>query len=282
MISPGSLPITHSHMNKFLVVTVFLCRYHSTGSLCSPHLSSENGRCSGDTAIYMYQFETGVICGVDEAGRGPVLGPLVVAAVMVDDDKELRRLKVKDSKQLTRQKREELAPLIRKIARVEVAVVTADEIDSFRDDASLNVLEAHLFASLIERLRPDEAYIDSADVVPRRFSLMIKRQITCSPIMVCEHNADVTYPVVSAASIIAKTVRDKLVLEIQKEFSRPIGSGYAHDKVTVGFLHDWIKEHGSFPPHTRKSWRTAKEIYAMTRLTKLTEWVDEDDCQTED
>ncbi len=210
------------------------------------------------------------------------MGPLVVAAVMVADDQGLRQLKVKDSKQLTRSKREELAPRIREAARVELAVISAEEIDAFRDEVSLNVLEARLFASLIDKMQPQEAYIDSADVVPNRFRLMIQRQISCRPTLVCEHKADVTYPVVSAASIIAKTVRDGLISEIQKEFSQPIGSGYAHDRVTIGFLHDWIKQNGQFPPHTRRSWRTAKEIYAMTRLTKLTDWVDEDDSQTED
>ncbi len=215
-----------------------------------------------------------MICGVDEAGRGPVIGPLVAAAVMVEDDSCLRRLKVKDSKLLSRVRRDELAQEIRKEAQIEVAVVSAEDIDTIRDDISLNLLECRLFASLIDRLKPQEAFIDSVDVWPERFSRMIQKEMSCRPVIVCEHKADVNYPVVSAASIIAKTVRDDLISEIQKEFSQPIGSGYSHDKVTVEFLYNWIKKEGSFPPHTRKSWRTAKEIYSMTKLTRLEDWVD--------
>lgn len=215
-----------------------------------------------------------MICGVDEAGRGPVMGPLVIAAVMVDTDAGLKELKVKDSKLLTRQKREALAPRIREVARVEVKVLSAEHIDKFRTDDSLNMLEAMAFAELIEIMSPDLAIVDAADVVEERFGKIIMDNMRCRPEMVCKHKADVNYPVVSAASIIAKTVRDGIMDDIGKELGQPVGSGYPNDETTRSFLEKWIRENKDFPPHTRRSWRTAKEIYSLSSVTRLTDWTD--------
>src|SRR5690606_20162064 len=95
---------------------------------------------------------------------------------------------------------------IRKIATVEVSLVTAAQIDDFMKDDTLNALEVEHFALLIERLRPDRAFVDAADVVEERFGRNIAGRITCRPEMVCSHHADVKYPVVSAASIVAKVL----------------------------------------------------------------------------
>ncbi len=224
--------------------------------------------------IYGEKFGLGMFCGVDEAGRGPVMGPLVVAAVMVQSDRALKKLKVKDSKLLTRQKREELAPQIMALGRVEVIIVPADDIDRFMAKDSLNMLEVYHFATLIEMLRPDRAYIDAADVVESRFAQNIQDRLTCRPELVCQHKADVKYPVVSAASIIAKVVRDRSMDAIQEQFGQDIGSGYAHDEVTLDFMRRWLKEKGELPPHTRHSWKTAKTLYSLSKVPKLTNWTD--------
>jgi ribonuclease HII len=229
---------------------------------------------SYDMTKYSQKIGRVMICGVDEAGRGPVLGPLAIAAVMVESDRALRKLKVKDSKLLTRQKREELAPKIMEIAKVEVILISAEEIDRFMDGDSLNMLEAEGFAQLIERLRPDKAYVDAADVVAERFSHHIQRRLTCRPEMVCDHKADVKYPIVSAASIIAKVARDHAMDEISEQLGCNVGSGYAHDEVTLEFIRNWLKEHGNLPPHTRRSWKTAKDLYSLSKVTKLTDWTD--------
>jgi ribonuclease HII len=215
-----------------------------------------------------------VICGVDEAGRGPVMGPMVVAAVMVDNDRALKGLKVKDSKLLTRQRREELDLKIREIATVEVSIVSAAEIDAFMSNDTLNALEVERFAYLIDRLRPDRAFVDAADVVEERFGRNILERMTCRPEMVCSHRADVKYPVVSAASIVAKVMRDRTMDQIQVTLGRPIGSGYSHDEVTIGFIREWLGEHGTLPPHVRSSWKTAKDLYSLSRVTKLEHWMD--------
>jgi ribonuclease HII len=216
-----------------------------------------------------------VICGVDESGRGPVMGPMVVAAVMVEADRDLRELKVKDSKLLTRQKREELEPRIREVATVEVEVISAGEIDAFMRTSTLNQLEVERFAALIERLRPDRVFIDAADVVEERFGKNIMERTTCRPEMICQHHADINYPVVSAASIVAKVLRDRAMDEIQASIGRPIGSGYAHDQVTIEFIASWLHETGALPPHVRGSWKTAKDLYSLSKVTKLSRWTDE-------
>src|SRR2546427_8751750 len=105
-----------------------------------------------------------MICGIDEAGRGPVIGPLVVAGVLVAPDVPLRQLNVRDSKKLSPERREGLAPEIRKGCRAEILVIPATEIDAKRAEMSLNDFEAKLFATILDRLRPEGADVDSADV----------------------------------------------------------------------------------------------------------------------
>jgi len=213
-----------------------------------------------------------MICGVDEAGRGPVIGPLVVAAVSVEDDSSLRRLKVRDSKQLTPFRREELAIEIRRLARVEVEVIEASNLDDMMTRDNLNEIEVKAFAALISRTRADTVYADACDVDPVRFSRNILGFLGYSPKMHCEHKADERYPVVSAASIIAKTVRDRRIREIEAELGQAIGSGYAHDEVSVAFLENWIKEKGDVPPHTRRTWETARRKLSASKNSKLTDW----------
>jgi ribonuclease HII len=213
-----------------------------------------------------------MICGVDEAGRGPVLGPMVVAAVAIEDDAPLRRMEVRDSKKLTPSRREELAAKIETSCQVEYRVVSHEEIDARGTKTSLNELEANVFASLIDRLRADLVYVDACDVNEKHFSQMVMGKLSYRPRMVCEHKADDHYPIVSAASIIAKTNRDRIVSEMQAEIGQEIGSGYASDPKTIAFLQKWIKENGDLPPYTRRSWATAKEAMSSSKNAKLTDW----------
>lgn len=210
-----------------------------------------------------------MFCGIDEAGRGPVLGPLVVCGVAVHDDGPLKEMGVKDSKKLSPKRREELAPLILAAARVEIVEISAEEIDAVRAVITLNELEARVFATIIERLEPEHAYLDAADANEREFGRMVQAQLTRKVTITSEHKADDTYPVVSAASIIAKVNRDRRVREIEKEIGRPIGSGYASDPKTIGFLNDWMTENKILPPHCRKSWDTSQNIMNLKSLRRL-------------
>ena len=213
-----------------------------------------------------------MICGVDEAGRGPVLGPMVVAAVAIEDDAPLRKMQVRDSKKLTPARREELTAKINETSKVAFQVVSHDEIDARGTKMSLNELEAVVFASLIDRLGADIVYVDACDVNEEHFRQMVGGRLNYRPRIICEHKADDTYPIVSAASIIAKTNRDRIVSEIQAEIGQDIGSGYASDPTTIQFLQKWIKEKGDLPPYTRRSWATAKEALSSSKNAKLTDW----------
>lgn len=210
-----------------------------------------------------------MICGVDEAGRGPIMGPLVVCAIAVESDDQLRKLGVRDSKKLTPAKRESLAPKIRKVARVELVEVQAEEIDALRSRMTMNALEAVVFAQLIDRISPETAYVDAADVSEEGFARMIRSSLKCRPSICSEHKADDTYPVVSAASIMAKVTRDSRVREIEKEIGQPIGSGYMTDQVTTDFIKHYVAEHKCHPPHTRRSWEPAKNIMMLNSLRRL-------------
>jgi ribonuclease HII len=213
-----------------------------------------------------------VIVGVDEAGRGPVLGPLVVAGVAVESDAPLRAMNVRDSKKLSPERREALAPEIERIAKYELVVATAERIDLMRAEMSLNDFEAKLFAEIIQKLGPETAYVDAADVDEIEFKRSVLRGLSIPVEIVSQHNADELFPVVSAASILAKVRRDREMRTIEREFGVPVGSGYSHDVQTIAFLETWIRDRGSLPPHTRLSWDTARRLLAESHNRKLDEF----------
>jgi len=210
-----------------------------------------------------------MICGVDEAGRGPVIGPLVVCGVACDSDVPLRQLNVRDSKKLTAERREALCPEIQKLCRFEVLEVPAEDIDAMRKEMTLNDYEARLFATVIEKLHPEVAYVDSADVDEHEFKKAILRSLPFDVDLVSKHRADDLFPVVSAASIIAKVHRDAAIRKIEAELGQKVGSGYSHDAETIGFLERWIREKGSLPPHTRASWDTARRLLSAANTHKI-------------
>ncbi|MEW5937776.1 MAG: ribonuclease HII [Candidatus Thermoplasmatota archaeon] len=211
-----------------------------------------------------------MICGIDEAGRGPVLGPLVVAAVAVASDDALREIGVRDSKRLSRKRREALSVEIRKMAKIEVISISAARIDALRAEMTMNEIEVRAFASLLDRMQPEEAYLDSADVRAEEFGRQVRSLLSYAPLrLISEHSADVKYPVVSAASIIAKTERDAAMVRIGDEIGEEVGSGYPNDPVTRGFLARYLKQHGRLPPHTRRSWETSKVLEAGQKVLRI-------------
>jgi ribonuclease HII len=213
-----------------------------------------------------------MICGVDEAGRGPVIGPMVIAGVALKSESRLNGLNVRDSKKCTPKRREQLALEINKIAKQEVIIVSASDIDTLREGLTMNQIETKVFASVIEKLRPDIAYVDSADVNEERFGTDIKNELDFKLEIISKHRADENYPIVSAASIIAKTTRDAEIRNIKKEIGEEIGSGYPSDTVTIRFLERWIGKHGSPPPHTRLSWSTTQRIMSRMKTKKIEDY----------
>lgn len=198
--------------------------------------------------------------GVDEAGRGPVLGPLVVAAVLTDSDAPLRELGVKDSKLLSPAKREAMAPRIRELCvRVETVVIPPEELNRRMPRENLNKIEVKAFAELLRRLQPKEAYLDACDVNADRFGREVGARTGFPCTIVSEHEADARHPVVAAASIIAKVERDAHIHALADRYG-PCGSGYSHDAVTRQFLADWVERWGKLPPFARHQWETAKRL----------------------
>lgn len=201
-----------------------------------------------------------------------MIGPLVVAAVAIDDDAVLRRMGVRDSKRMTPSQREALYPQILKTCEVEVLSLSAQEIDAGRLRTSLNKLEAEAFAKVLERFKESSLFIDCADVNERSFAETISLLLGPSGGMVCEHRADDTYPVVSAASIVAKVVRDRAISELEVEYGEVLGSGYPSDPRTIDFLERWINDKGNPPPFARCSWETTRRIMGRAKNSRLTDW----------
>ncbi len=205
-----------------------------------------------------------LVAGVDEAGRGCVIGPLVVAGVMLKADNlpSLIELGVKDSKLLTAKKREALYPeIIRLSEKFQTIKVLPYQIDRVVGSArilhKLNRLEAQTMAQVIEVLKPDEVYVDAADTVEHRFGNHIKECLKIKTKIISKHKADQIFPVVSAASIIAKVERDREIASLRVEYGN-FGSGYLTDGKTMDFLRQLLEKNEDYPSFVRKSWKPAK------------------------
>ena len=201
------------------------------------------------------------ILGIDEAGRGSVLGPMVIAGVIVPEkmEKVLDRMGVKDSKRLTPNRRTILSRKLKKMFEYDMILFTAREIDEMRADGiNLNEIEKNAMEELILRLKPEKAIVDAVDVKAERFQENLRKDTGYD--VISEHKADDTYIQVSAASIIAKAERDAQIAEINKEFikSGGIGSGYPSDPTTKKFLTNYTYD--EMPDFVRRSWNTVAKM----------------------
>jgi len=204
--------------------------------------------------------------GVDDAGRGSIIGPLVIAGVLHPEDRmdELRELGVRDSKKLTPARRRKIAELVKAgVSAYHIVEIPPYQVDErvscgvkFR---KLNFLEAEAMAKIIAKLKPHVAYVDSCDVKAERFACQIADLIPFKVKIVSEHGADAKYPIVAAASILAKVRRDQAIEKLKDRFG-DFGSGYPADPKTRRFLEEWIKTHSEYPDFVRKTWKTLKHI----------------------
>ena len=211
-----------------------------------------------------------LICGIDEAGRGPVIGPMIMSGVLVDS-KDLPKLKsmgVKDSKLLTREQREELFDKILKIVKkYKIIIVEPKEIDEAleSDDLNLNWLEAHKSAEIIDKLKPDKAILDCPSTNTKAYESYVRNILNKDTELIVEHKADVKYIESAAASILAKVTRDKEMDKIQKKYGN-CGPGYPSNAVTQKFLEEnWEK----YPEIFRKSWSSYKKHSMAKNQKKL-------------
>lgn len=199
-----------------------------------------------------------IVCGVDDAGRGSVLGPLVIAGVSAERSKikHLSEIGVKDSKQLSPANRERLYKKI--IAIVDdyyVAKIPPKLIDKSVRKNHLNHLEAKYMAKVISKLHPDSSYVDSCDVNPARFGKEISNLAKSGKIY-SRHHADSRFVIVSAASIVAKVTRDRAIELLRKDHN--LGSGYPSDPKTMNFIKKWIADNKKPPQFVRSSWKPVK------------------------
>ena len=208
-----------------------------------------------------------MICGVDEAGKGPVVGPLVVAAVAVNNAKDIANLGIKDSKQLTKSKRKELANLIKEKFNFAVEVIEPRIVDEYRRRNKLNELNREAFERLISKLDPNVAYEDAADVNENRFGSQIKASLTNKKDtdVISMHKADAKIEVVAAASIIAKETRENEIEKLKDKIG-DFGSGYPSDERTIKFLKSFYADNGKWPTGTRESWKTLERIRPVKTL----------------
>ena len=205
------------------------------------------------------------ILGIDEAGRGPVIGPLVLCGVCVEEKKlkNLDRLGIKDSKKLSPKRRTILDRKIRKICDYHIITISASDIDNLRSkNVNLNEIEKIAITKIISYFKPNLAIVDSVDVKPERFRREIKEIVNEGIEIISEHGADDKYTIVGAASIIAKVERDGEIEKIKKKYKVDIGSGYPSDPKTKSFIKKYKFE--NLPDFVRKSWNTSKKLKDKT------------------
>ena len=171
-------------------------------------------------------------CGIDEAGRGPLIGPMVMA-VLCGDNNELKHLGVADSKKLSPERREFLYTQLAGFKQ-NFIIIGPREIDTYVKDKKLNIMEEIYAKKLILSLHENSrVYVDSFDVNEGRLEAKLRE--STGKEVICRHHADVIYPQVSAASIIAKVVRDREIEKLHGKFG-DFGSGYPSDPRTVHFV----------------------------------------------
>jgi ribonuclease HII len=215
-----------------------------------------------------------MICGLDEAGRGPCFGPLVVAGVTFQTDEKLIEYNIRDSKKITPQRRSFLADKIRDLAEeYRYIIIHAEDIDDMRRVMTLNEIEVNAFSKIVEKLHVETCYVDAADVNETRFGHDIMLKLSYTPKIISKHKADEIYPIVGAASILAKTIRDqeveKIAKKLREELDMDLGSGYPADPITKNFLTAYIQKYGTLPPHVRKSWKTCEKLIQQFKTRTL-------------
>jgi len=211
------------------------------------------------------------VLGIDEAGRGPVIGPLIIAGVMIEDGKEAMLGKVKDSKLLKHKQRIILSKNIKKVSAFEIIQVDPEEIDKalLSDSLNLNWLEAHKQAEIINKLKPDVAIIDCPSPNTYKYTQYLRELLDNKKIkLIVEHKADVNYPVCSAASILAKDRREKEMRKIRKKYGNT-GPGYSSNPITRRFIEKNWEKH---PEIFRKTWATWKNHQKMKHQKKIMDY----------
>ncbi len=208
--------------------------------------------------------------GIDEAGRGSVLGPLVVGGFLVgeEDLPRLAGLGAKDSKLLRPRVRREVYRRLATVGRRFSTAAAPEEIDRAVRHHELNLLEARLFGRLVRRARPGRVVVDACDPVAARFGRRVADAAGGIAPVVARHHADRDEPVVAAASVVAKVRRDHAVAVLARRLRRDLGSGYPSDPRTVAVVREALAGPDR-PAWIRLSWATAERLKPPARVVPL-------------
>lgn len=217
-----------------------------------------------------------IIAGVEEAGRGPVIGPMVMCICTIDerDEFSLKSLGVKDSKLLTPEQREKLFLVIKSMTKSKMIILQPQDIDAAVMDPKINLnrLEALTSAKLIKSMKPSRVILDCPSTNTKAYKEFVQKQLpedlAKEITIIAEHKADVQYPIVSAASILAKVTRDKEIEKIKQKYRVEFGSGYPSDPRTIEF----VRENWHLYPFFRKSWSTWQSVAQKKSQRKLGEF----------
>lgn len=214
----------------------------------------------------------GYLLGIDEAGKGPVIGPLVICGCLIEEEKgeELKKIGVKDSKLLFPKKREKLSVKIKEACSEFLAVeITPRQLNAEMDILNLNQIELARVAKIVNHFseKKPKIFIDSFEANTEKFTEKLKSLLKDKDLEItCENRADRKFPVVSAASIIAKVTRDGKIKELHKTYG-DFGSGYPADPKTIAFLNKLDEKH--FPEIVRTKWSTAQRIIEGRKQKRL-------------
>jgi len=222
-----------------------------------------------------------LILGIDDSGRGPIIGPMVLAGCLIKEEmnQEFKAQGVKDSKKLTTRRRRFLAKYIKeKALAYHIVQVTPVEIETrLKAGVNLNKLEAIKAAEIINVLNkgtePIKVILDCPSPNKEAWKSYLMKFVSKKENLefIVEHKADVNYPSVSAASILAKTTRDSEIEKIKKQVGVDFGSGYPSDPITCKFLKEYSEKHkndGIF----RKTWQTWKDLCSKKEQKNLGEF----------
>lgn len=233
--------------------------------------------------------------------RGALVGPLVVCGITAEKKvvAELKKIGVRDSKLLFPKRREELYGKIKDIVQSKSGVssivpifIQPCKIDESVNQSkrrngndngnngerdNLNILEAKTMAEIINMIGGNEVYLDALTSRPERFKRAVAGYLDDERSMnvkiIAENDADKKYPIVSAASIIAKVERDRVIEEIKKEAGFDFGVGYPHDKRTIEFVEMLIKTQKRLPSYVRKSWITTQMLQEKNWQRKIKDFI---------
>ncbi|PSP95720.1 ribonuclease HII [Halobacteriales archaeon QS_4_62_28] len=204
--------------------------------------------------------------GIDEAGKGPVLGSMFAAAVRCDP--AVLPAAVGDSKGIPEERRERLAEQIWSVATVGVAEIPPARIDDPETDMNTLTVIAH--AEALEAVATDglAGVADAGDTNAVRFEQRVRDRIDADIDLTAKHQADEDEPLVGAASIVAKTAREAHVDALAAKYG-PIGSGYPSDPTTREFLEGYVTDHGDLPDCARRTWATCEDVLAASQQSSL-------------